>query len=75
MKTYTKEMTEIGYKVNSMYQPDTVVCEASNEEMLQFYLKTDGTRIKAKEETIYKMSTYEINSDNSVSSRPLLIEI
>lgn len=76
MQTKTAKIIKEGKTTHSMYDPDTVVCEATPYELEKFYTKMDHVKAKAKDEDIMRNEPYLTNQDDlNFNNGGLIIEM
>lgn len=64
MDTYYENMIKRGIKHNSMFEPNTVNCKSTNQELEEFYKDTEDLTPKVKKLVPNAMKIYDISCEN-----------
>ena len=73
MDTYYENMIKSGVKHNSMFEPNTVNCKSTKEELEEFYKDTEDLTPKVKKLVPNAMKIYDVSCRNNKKKSLIII--
>lgn len=71
---YYEKQIKSGIKTNSMYEPKTINCKSSNEQLQQYYKDTEDLTPKVKKLVPNAMKIYSVPNKNYKNPLTIILE-